>query len=39
MATPYDKNPWPWGHEIYYLVDPSLVIFTIYLICQTHAPE
>ena len=31
MAMPLPKNPCPWGHEIGDLVDPSMVIITIYL--------
>ena len=39
MATPQHKNPCPGGHEIIYLVDPSLVIITLVLVCMDHAPE
>ena len=39
MATLLHKNPCPGGHEIYNLVDPSLLIITIHLICMYHAPQ
>ena len=39
MATPLHNNPCPGGHEIYNLVDPSLVIITIYLVCLFYAWE
>ena len=36
MATHLHKNPCPGGHEIKYLVDPSFVIITLYLVCLIH---
>ena len=39
MATPKHKNPCAGGHEITILVDPSLVIITIYLVCLIYAWE
>ena len=32
-------NPWPGGHEIYYLDDPSLFIIITYLVCFIYAWE
>ena len=36
-----EKKPWPRGHEISFLVDPSLVIITtcVYLVCLIYAWE
>ena len=39
MATPQRKNPCPGSHEIYNLVEPSLVIISIYLVCLIYAWE
>mgnify|MGYP003685853757 CR=1 FL=1 len=35
----HDKNPCSGGHEIYSLVDPSLVIITIHSVCLIYAWE
>ena len=39
MTMPLHNNPCPGGHEIYNLVDPSLVIITTYLVCLIYAWE
>ena len=39
MTTPQHKNPCPGGHEIYILVDLSVVIINIYLVCLIYAWE
>ena len=37
MASPQHKNPYPRGHEIYILGNPSLVIIAIHLGCLVYA--
>ena len=39
MATPYQKNPCPGGHEFNIWVDHSFVIININLVCSIYARE
>ena len=37
MATPYHKKPCPLVMKVTLLLDPSLVIITIYIVCLIYA--
>ena len=39
MAMPKHKNSCPGGGDIFNLVDPSMIIITIYSVCLIYARE
>ena len=39
MVAPQHKNPCPGDHEIYNLIDHSLLVITLYLVCLKYTRE